>query len=149
MIGTSIPKARIFRFENFWPDLPGFLDAVQNSWSSPRILWTSSAANISVKFKELRKALKFWSKNISHLAKLIEICNKVILFLDSLEECRALFLPEWNLRKIVKAKLLQLLRYRNIYWKQRHAVNTIKYGDECTKYFHTMATMIYRKNSIP
>jgi len=83
------------------------------------------------------------------LAKLIEICNKVIFFLDSLEECGALFLPEWNLRKIVKAKLLQLLRYRNIFCKKRHTVNRIKYGDECTKYFRAMATMNYRKNSIP
>ena len=83
------------------------------------------------------------------MAKLIDICNKVIFFLDSLEECGALFLPEWNLRKFVKAKLMQLLRFRNINWKQRHTVNRIQYGDECTKYFHGMATMNYRENSIP
>ena len=149
MIGTSIPKAKIFRFENFWPDHPSFFEVVQNSWSSSRILRSNAAANISVKCKELRKALKTWSKNISQLAKLIDICNKVIFFLDSLEECRVLSLAEWNLRKLVKAKLLQLLRSRNLYWKQRHTVNRIKYGDECTKFFHAMATMNYRKNSIP
>ena len=149
MTGTYIPKAKIFRFENFLPDHPGFFDVVQNSWSSPRILRRNAAANISVEFKDLRKALKLWSKNFSQLAKLIDICNKVIFFLDSLEECGALFLPEWNLRKFVKAKLMQLLRFRNIYWKQRHTVNRIQYGDECTKYFHGMATMNYRENSIP
>jgi len=29
MTGTYIPKAKIFRFENFLPDHPGFFDVVQ------------------------------------------------------------------------------------------------------------------------
>jgi hypothetical protein len=29
-IGTAIPKAKIFRFENFWADQPGFLETVQS-----------------------------------------------------------------------------------------------------------------------
>jgi hypothetical protein len=28
-IGTSIPKAKVFRFENYWIKLPGFLDIVK------------------------------------------------------------------------------------------------------------------------
>jgi hypothetical protein len=28
-IGTSIPKASVFRFESFWVEMPGFLDTVQ------------------------------------------------------------------------------------------------------------------------
>jgi len=95
----------------------------------------------------------------------VDLCNKVIFFLDSLEECRSLFLTEWNFRTIIKAKLLHLLRCRNIYWKQRHTVNRVKFGDEsigskdtvnrvkfgdeCTKYFHAMATLSFRRNSIP
>jgi len=58
-------------------------------------------------------------------------------------------LMEWNLRKIIKAKVLQLLRYKNIYLRKRLAVNRIRLGDECTKYFHAMATLTYRRNSIP
>jgi exonuclease III len=30
-INTNIPKARIFRFENYWVDLPGFTDCVSES----------------------------------------------------------------------------------------------------------------------
>lgn len=37
----------------------------------------------------------------------------------------------------------------NVYWKKRYTVNRIKFGDECTKFFHAMATISYRKNSIP
>jgi endonuclease/exonuclease/phosphatase family metal-dependent hydrolase len=28
-IGTSIPKASVFRFESFWVEMPGFLDTIQ------------------------------------------------------------------------------------------------------------------------
>jgi hypothetical protein len=32
-IGTNIPKFKLFRFENYWMDLPGFNECVQNSWN--------------------------------------------------------------------------------------------------------------------
>ena len=136
MVGTHIPKSKIFRFENYWADHPGFLETVQNSWASPRQTRSNSAATLALKLKNLRHSLKLWSQTLSNLNVLIEICNKVI-FLDSLEECRPLFLMEWNLKN------------KNIYWKQRHTVNRIKFGDECTKYFHAMATISFRRNSIP
>ena len=59
-----------------------------------------------------------------------------------------LFPAEWNLRSIVKEHLQTLLRYKNIYWKKRYTINRIKLGDECTKFFHTMATVSYRRNTI-
>jgi hypothetical protein len=30
-IDTNIPKAKIFRFDNYWVDMPGFLECVTNS----------------------------------------------------------------------------------------------------------------------
>jgi hypothetical protein len=92
--------------------------------------------------------LKLWSKNLSQLSALITVCNKVIFYLDSLEECRQLYLPEWNMRNIIKNQLQVLLRYKNIYWKKRYTVNRIKLGDECTKFFHAMATVTHRRNTI-
>ena len=41
-----------------------------------------------------------------------------------------------------------LLRYKNLYWKKRFTTNRIKLGDECTKFFHAMATVSYRRNAI-
>jgi hypothetical protein len=32
-IGTSIPKAKVFKFENYWVDQIGFLDMVKSVWS--------------------------------------------------------------------------------------------------------------------
>lgn len=37
-IGTSIPKSRIFRFEIFWIDHPGFLDTVKLHWCNSPFL---------------------------------------------------------------------------------------------------------------
>jgi hypothetical protein len=31
-IDTNIPKAKIFCFENYWVDLPGFAQCVSSSW---------------------------------------------------------------------------------------------------------------------
>ena len=69
------------------------------------------------------------------MSLLIKHCNKVILFLDAVEDCRPLFLPEWNLRVIIKNHLQELHRYRNICWKKRYNANKIKLGDENTKFF--------------
>ena len=33
-IGTNIPKAQTFRFENYWIDHPGFMDLVKSVWTS-------------------------------------------------------------------------------------------------------------------
>lgn len=68
--------------------------------------------------------------------------------MDSLEECRPLYLNEWNFRLVMKNQLLRALRYRNIYWRKRHTINRIRLGDDCIKYFYAMATISYRRNVI-
>lgn len=85
---------------------------------------------------------------MSNLNLLISNCNAVILFLDSLEEQRLLFNTEANLRILVKEQIAKLPHYKKIYWKNRYTVNRIKLGDECTKFFHSMATISLRRNSI-
>lgn len=146
-IGTSIPRASLFRFENFWPLMPGFTSLVQESWSL-QSRNTNSTQNISGKLKRLRGKLKQWDKQRSALTILIKNCNSVILFLDDLEELRPLFAPEQVFREIIKSQLTKLLKCQQIYWKQRFTNKIVRYGDENTKFFHSMATVNYRKNSI-
>ena len=107
-IGTNIPKAQIFRFENHWIRMPGFMDVVKTIWE---INCPGDAAKcISSKLKLLRKGLKKWSTRISVINRLIENCNTVILRLDEMEEARVLHITKWNFRNIVKDKLAHLLR---------------------------------------
>lgn len=147
-VETKIPKSNVFRFENFWVSHGGFLTTVEQSWNQSSGSSNNIASVLSAKFKKLRQDLKRWSKGISNIRLLIENCNKVILYLDTVEEFRQLFNPEWNVRAMVKRQLCNLLKQQNTYWKQRNTTNRIKYGDECTKYFHSMATVSYRRNLI-
>ena len=97
-VGTSTPKAQIFRFENFWADHPGYFDLVKSVWSS-NVHATNSASKITAKFKLLRAALKKWSKGLSNLSNLIKYCNTVLETLDALEEQKATLPSRIQLQK--------------------------------------------------
>jgi hypothetical protein len=145
-VGTMIPKAKVFRFENYWTRLPGFLDKVQSIWDIQ--CPGDSAKCLSAKLKLLRKGFKKWSMSFSVLQGLIDNCNDVILLLDGYEEQRALHVSEWNFRNIVKNKLQQLLLCKQDFWRKRCTARWVRLGDENTTFFHSMATIRYRKNSM-
>lgn len=92
-IGTSIPRSRIFMFENFWLEHTDFKDVVRNIWEQA-VDESDSAKVISAKFKTLRKGLKIWLKNLSDLKTTINNTNAVILLLDYLEEYKGLTTDE-------------------------------------------------------
>jgi hypothetical protein len=146
-IDTVIPKANIFRFENFWVEQPGFMDCVKSVWEQQSKKKYSSAV-IADKFKLLRHALKKWHLSLSKLKINIQNCNKVIFLLDSLEEQRPLFISEFNFRNIVKLHLENLLLIECNYWRKRCTMRWVKVGDDNTKFFHAMATQRYRRNCI-
>jgi hypothetical protein len=56
--------------------------------------------------------------------------------------------PEKNFRKILKQHLARLLEYQNAYWKKRCTIRWTKFGDENTKFFHSIATKRHRRNYI-
>lgn len=93
-IGTHIPRSQIFRFENFWPDHPGFFEAVQRGLGKTVRNTRDSASTLAGKLKNVRYELKQWSKNLSNLSLLISKSNQAILFMDALEESRSLLLHE-------------------------------------------------------
>jgi hypothetical protein len=94
-IETSIPKSKLFRFENYWPLHPGIKETVKNLWNKP-VRASNSATMISAKLKILRRGLKQWSKSISKLKLLIDNSNMLLLQLDNLEEKRPLCIRKWN-----------------------------------------------------
>jgi hypothetical protein len=146
-IDTNIPKARIFCFDNYWVDLPGFMECVSSSWSKPSPKKYSSAV-LADKLKCLRYDLKKWHVSLAKLKGLIENCNKVILLLDELEEKRSLYRTEFNFRRIVKIHLESLLLAECKYWRKRCTIRWIKQGEDNTKFFHAMATERYHRNTI-
>lgn len=107
-ISTSILKANLFHFENFWAEQEDFLKMVFEGWNVLRAP-NDAARNISAKFKALRAKLKVWSKHLSNLWLLISNCNQVICFIDALEDRWGLFNPEANLKSAVKRQLSGLV----------------------------------------
>ncbi|CAO2167262.1 unnamed protein product [Urochloa humidicola] len=146
-IGTNIPKAQVFRFENYWVNQPGFLDLVKSVWNT-QVRATNSATKLTAKLKILRRVLKRWGRNLSQLKALIKECNLVLEILDKLEEQRALYTPEQNFRIILKKHILMLLKAKKEFWRKRYTVRWVKFGDETTKFFHAAATERYRLNTI-
>ena len=145
-VGTTIPKAKIFRFEDHWIRMPGFMEVVDNIWAIH--CHGDSAKIISGKFKLLCQGLKKWSTSISTLNRLVENYNEIILMLDNFEELRPLHISEWNFREVVKNILEHLLNCKKDYWKKRCTARWAKLGNENTSFLHSMATIRYRKNSI-
>jgi len=96
-VNTSIPKGKVFRFENYWMELPQFLEVVQHGWSLP-VPSTDMAKVITSKFKNLRRVLKAWQTHISILKDNISNVKLVLAFLEMLEEFRDLSVFEWNFK---------------------------------------------------
>lgn len=93
-VGTDIPKAKVFRFEIFWFEMAGFIETIELHWNS-RAFYNNSAKTLLEKFKQTRRALRAWSKELSPV-------SWVIAMMDSLEDQRRLSLIESNCKKILK-----------------------------------------------
>ena len=104
--------------------------------------------NMSSKLKHVRAGLRKWSKNLSKLSKLIYNCNWVLLLMDGLEEQRQISNLEKAFQGLVRGHLASLLESKRIYWKQRNTVRWVKFGDENSSFFHTMATIAHKRNFI-
>jgi hypothetical protein len=68
--------------------------------------------------------------------------------LDGLQDAWSLSKIEANFRKIVKSHQGKLLEAKRTYWKQRSTIRFVKFGDENTKVFQTMATHLNRRNTV-
>jgi hypothetical protein len=137
----------MFRFENFWIEHPGFMDIVKLHWDNSPV-YANAAKNLSSKLKQVRSGLRKWSKSLSNLNKLIYNCNWVLQLLDGLEDQRILSRLENSFRRLVKHHLSQLLDSKRKYWKQRNTIRWVKFGDENTQFFHSLATITHKRNFI-
>jgi hypothetical protein len=137
----------MFRFENFWVSHPSFLDKVSLHWNNSPV-YGNAAKNLSSKLMHVRAGLKNWSKNLSNLNKLIFNSKWVLLLLDGLEDQRNLSRMEHNFRLLVKQHLSTLLESKRTYWKQRNKLRWVKFGDENSEFFHSIATTSHKKNFI-
>jgi hypothetical protein len=60
-IGTKIPRAKVFRFENYWLEHSDFKTIVQSIWNIP-VGFTGSAKKINAKLKKSEKRSEILGK---------------------------------------------------------------------------------------
>jgi hypothetical protein len=60
-LSNSVPKACVFRFEEFWMDFDGFNEIVQSHWHSG--FFKNAAQDLTARLKSVRQGLKKWSRN--------------------------------------------------------------------------------------
>jgi hypothetical protein len=142
-IKTSIPKCKIFRFENFWMEHESFLPLVAAYWNG-HFTQTDVAHLLSAKFKALRATLRIWQSQLSNLKQIITNIKVVISLLDCIEEWRDFIVEEWR----DLTALSDLLHQQRIYWRQRGTIKWVKLGDENTKFFHANSSIKHRRNLI-
>jgi hypothetical protein len=124
-----------------------FMDVVRHGWSIP-VFQADKAKFLSAKFKNLRRVLKAWQRQLSSLKANVSNVKLILTFLELLEECRDLSVAEWNFRDLLRDKYASLLHQQQVYWKQRGTIKWVKFGDEGTKFFHANATIKHRRNLI-
>lgn len=139
------PKARCFRFENFWVKLPGFMDVVKAAWKEE-----VSANDPMVILQRMAKALRSWGqRKQSFMIFQFQIANELILRFDSSQEHRPLSEEERRLKAFLKGKCLALASLERVRLCQRAKVRDLQEGDANTKYFHIKANGHRRKHQIP
>jgi hypothetical protein len=103
-ISTDDPKARVFRFENYWLLHDDFMQVMAHGWNAPTSQ-SDKAKIMTAKHKNLRRVLRAWQLQLSNLSTTISNNKVVLSFLDMLEESRDLTLEEWTLEELFRNTL--------------------------------------------
>jgi hypothetical protein len=79
-----------FQFQSFWPKVDGFLDVVQEAWTS-QVEEPNSFKRLDLKLRATAKSLSHWSsKFIGNIKMQILLATEVILWLDVVMDSRLL-----------------------------------------------------------
>ncbi|KAK1644652.1 hypothetical protein QYE76_062457 [Lolium multiflorum] len=141
-------KPHSFKFENFWPRIPGFDDVVHQAWNEPTT-HTEPCHILHHKLKKTGFALSKWGRHrFSNTKVMLHAALLVILHFDKALESRQLSDDERDLHTRLKRKVVALAVIERARKKQCSRITNIKEGDANTKYFHLKVNARRRKNHI-
>jgi hypothetical protein len=70
-----------FHFEAFWPQLPGFQEAVALAWN-PVSATSCPFFTLDAKIKVITKGLQSWSdKNVGHISSQLALAREILISL--------------------------------------------------------------------
>ena len=139
---------RRFHFESFWPNLPGFHEAVLHSWEEP-VQPCCCLERISIKLKRLTRALQSWSqKQTGNIKEQLALARHILHHLEMARDHRLLSDDEDWLRRKLKSHCLALASLERTIARLRSRVRYLKDGDANTSFFHKQARFRKYKNYI-
>jgi hypothetical protein len=90
-------RKEVFRFENFWVCVPGFMEVAKDAWSCS-VPGISPLNILCYKLQHTVKALQVWSKGLIANARLeLQMVNDVIKLLDEALDRKQLSQDEFQL----------------------------------------------------
>jgi len=147
LVLSTEPWARpAFRFEAFWPQVDGFLEAVALSWHGAG-RQGDPCRSLDVKPRATARALKSWAASkVGSVRLQLAMARVVILELDVAQESRVLSPVETALRSDLKVMTLGLASLARTIVRQKSRCRFLSEGDANTRFFHLQACHRRRKN---
>ena len=129
----------LFRFENMWLKMDGFIDRVHSWWNRHSFSCTPSFV-FAKKLKALKEDIIQWNRlEFGHVGRKKTQLLEALKFLDAKEGEFGLSDAKSCERVLVRADVENLLSLEEISWRQKLRMLWIKEGDNNTKFFHKMA----------
>ena len=134
---------RPFRFQNCWLSHPGCMRIIQDIWKN------SAMDSWGGKLRKVKGSLKEWNlKEFGQIDQNIAALEDMIHDLDMDANSRTLTDEEIKKRREAQMNLWTWLKRKEMFWAQNSRAKWVKEGDRNTRYFHTLASIRKRKNSI-
>jgi hypothetical protein len=131
-----------------WLKDEGFMDRVKGWWASYQFQGTPSFV-LSTKLRALKKDIKTWNKNV--------FGNVGVLTKEKLDELKVFEIiakggdlseEEKERKRLLCRDLERSLLQEEICWRQKSIIEWLKVGDKCTNFFHLVANLNRRFNTI-
>lgn len=137
-----------FHLESFWTKLPGFHEAVADSWNKP-VTATCAVEWVSLKLKHLTRDLQSWSqRQVGHVKTQLALSREILHRLEIAQDNRSLSSDEDCLRRELKRHCLVLASLERTIARLRSRVKNLKDGDANTSFFQIQARFRKKKNTI-
>jgi hypothetical protein len=110
----TVQRYKGFRFEVFWPRLPGYSDVVAAAWGRQTLV-SNPFLRLHTKLQRTSKALRAWAKGLIGQNKLLlRAASQLIAVFDVVQESRQLSPQELKLHRDLKARFLGMTAVENL-----------------------------------
>lgn len=145
-----LTRIKRFKFEHFWFEKPELCEIINNSWITNNHRPLANAAEIfASKLSSLQWILNFWNWNtIGSLEHNLQKVTSDISMLESKDASLGLTDTELDSLRSFYNLHTALLRQISLKWQSKARMNWLMLGDSNSAFFHKVATIRRKRNSI-